>query len=365
MDITICTVFFDLNKYENRIEWRSKNNYLKWGEFVLAIPLNIIFIVEHEMYLYVWKKRKDYNLLEKTLIITKSIDQLKYYGILDSVKSMIDTNPITNIVNGKDSALYYILTWSRYFIVKELININPFCTQKFGWIDFGIRHIFQKEPMVDFLELFSDINDKIKILSIRPVLDEIYNTNNFRIACGLWTGSINYVNKMIDYFEVELEKLLEKKIAIHDEMLMANLFAKYNEIFIPYYGNYENIFDNYKITKIDNPIIFEYIKECRIKKYFELGLKIAIKIYDDCYDIMNITHKFLLLDETIICAYYIDKNIMTKFVSLFIDLIFNNNEMQKLFILTYDRIYYNFKYFYNIENHVLIQLDNIKNNNSH
>ena len=58
MDITIVTAFYDLNKYEQRVDWRSKNNYLLWGEFVLKMPINIVFYVEHDMYSFIWKKKE-------------------------------------------------------------------------------------------------------------------------------------------------------------------------------------------------------------------------------------------------------------------------------------------------------------------
>ena len=76
------------------------------------------------------KKRKGYNLLDKTLIIIKNLDQLKYHDKRNIVNEYMEKNPIKNRVIGKDTPLFFILTWNRYGMVNDVINMNPFNTKK-------------------------------------------------------------------------------------------------------------------------------------------------------------------------------------------------------------------------------------------
>ena len=100
----------------------------------------------------------------------------------------------------------------------------------FGWIDFGLRHIFNSDPIINIYNMFSnmDNDDRIKILSISPVFKKeyddgiLFNTNNFKIASGFWTGKKDKMLTFIYYFGQELDNLLEKQIAVHDEMIVTN-----------------------------------------------------------------------------------------------------------------------------------------------
>src|SRR5438309_9102317 len=96
MDLTLVTAFYDLNKYEKRPLEKTKNNYLIWAEFLFKLDINLVFFISGEDYLYIWKKRKAYNLLHKTMIIRREFDELKFYNMRDELAVYKKERPILN-----------------------------------------------------------------------------------------------------------------------------------------------------------------------------------------------------------------------------------------------------------------------------
>ena len=89
-----------------------------------------------------------------------------------------------------------------------MLNLNPFKTDFFGWIDFGIYNVCVDD--LHYLDRYKDdhsaifIQDinrrRIKILELRSVLkEEVENIYTYcslfrwKIAGGLWTGHSYYV----------------------------------------------------------------------------------------------------------------------------------------------------------------------------
>ncbi len=117
MDLTLVTAFYDLNKYEKRPPEKTKENYMRWAEFLLKLDINLVFFVSNDEYSYIWKKRRDYNLLHKTLIIRREFNELKFYNVRDELAQYKRERPILNSLPNKDSPNYIILTWNKIFFV--------------------------------------------------------------------------------------------------------------------------------------------------------------------------------------------------------------------------------------------------------
>lgn len=341
MDKTLITAFYDLNRYENRLNWRSKNNYLKWGQFILELNMNIVFYVEKDMYHYIWQKRKEYNLLNKTYIVTKDLHKLKYYDIKNKIYNFIydDNNDhkMINLVDGKHTENYMIILWNKFNMVEDIMKLNPFNTQIFGWIDFGVYHVLGDNIPNNIDDMFNINIDKIKIMLLRPTFKhEITNIssfakeNKYKVAAGLWIGNMEYMIKFIDLFYKKLNYLLSLNIAIMEEMIIPIIYVENKEIFDPYYGNYAQILINFKKITVYDDLIINYISMTRKNNDSKTAYEIALKIYNDCYDNLEIHQKYNILDELIINGFYVDKDNSLTFCVKMLDEL-NNDKFFEIF----------------------------------
>jgi hypothetical protein len=101
----------------------------------------------------------------------------------DDLQFLKINNSITNLPEirnkGKDTEYYMYLMNSKIDFVKKTIDINPFSSEHFAWIDFNIPYIFKN---VD-----KTIQD-IKIMSQRN-----YN-HSFLTMPGCWHFKVNDIN---------------------------------------------------------------------------------------------------------------------------------------------------------------------------
>src|SRR3989304_6729497 len=143
-NITLVTAYYDLTEFEERPEGKDKKNYLMWAEYLFMLNINIVFFVAKEIAPYITSKRKYYGLLEKTLVIIKEFNEMPFYNLRNDIEKYIKEHPIKNRTI-KDTKNYIPLTWSKVFFVEEVLRLNPFNTDFFGWIDFGIYNVCVSE----------------------------------------------------------------------------------------------------------------------------------------------------------------------------------------------------------------------------
>ena len=355
MDLTLVTAFYDLNKLEKRPVEKTKNNYLMWGEFIFKMDINIVFFVEAENYEYVWRKRAEKKLLHKTLIIKKEYSELRFYDMREELEIYKKEHPLMNSLLNKDSANYIVLTWNKIFFVEDVMKLNPFNTNYFGWIDFGLYNIVMRDTMPsNIYETLTPTTKKIKMLELHHVFDkETVNIYNYcayfrwKYAGGLWTGHTSTLPTLFSHFKKQLFEILSLRIFAHEETIFALTYSKNKDLFELYYGSYPQILINY--NKIRSPVdmIFENIKECRYNGEFKHAFDIAEKVYNECYDNLNVVKKFITYDELIVNGSHIDQSKAEDYAKKFIDDVEKDIDLKMEFMKDANRNISNLKSFKN------------------
>lgn len=354
MDLTLVTGFFDLNKFEKRPNEKSRENYMAWADYLFKLDMNMVFVVAGEDYNYVWKKRADYNLLHKTFICKKEFSELKFYNLRDELDVYKKEHPIMNSLPNKDSPNYIILTWNKIYFVEEIMKINPFNTNYFGWIDFGIYNVIRDNLPTNIYETLQPTTTKVKIMELRHVFDkettDMYNYCAYfrwKYAGGLWTGHTSSLTKLISLFKKQLFEILSMRIFAHEETLFALVYKNNKDLFELYYGDYYQILINY--NKITNPVnlIFENIKNCRYNRDFKHAVEIAEKLYQDCYDKLSPAKKYMIYDELIVNGFYHDHKKTEHYAIAYLKEIENDTDLKTEFMKDPERNISNLKYFNN------------------
>ncbi len=366
-NLTLVTAYFDLSALEKRGWLKSHQDYVNLSDFICSLDLNIVFFVERDIDLIVWEKRKKNNLLHKTLIIRKKYSELHFADQLENIAEYKKENPLSNEWVGKDTPLYYVLVWNKIFLVDYVMKKNPFSTTHFGWIDFGLYSVIKNDMPDNVIDIFANLPDKVRILEISTTFDseiedlKIYaSKNRYKTGGGLWTGSKEYLQKLVKVFTEYLHICLSDRLFVSEESIMGILLNTNPELFDTFYGNYWQIVANF--DKIRRPIdkIFNNLRECRKKECYGIACRIANKLYNDCYEKLSVLQKYILFDEWIISNYYIENKIDV--LSLVKKILDNDEKLLELFqknkthIITNLRFYKNSEEIINIISRVVIKI---------
>jgi len=357
MSLTLVTAFFDLNKYETRETHKSKENYIKWAEFLFSLDINIVFFVEKDLADHVFQRRKHFGNKDKTVVITKVFEELPWNGCNPDIDTYLKEHPIVNGTLNKDSRRYLSLTWNKLYMVEEIMINNPFDSQYFGWIDFGIYNVAANKMPPELLDdsFFIPKTNKIKVMELRCVspieTEDVYEfTSRFRwkIAGGLWVAHNEPLTEFINHFKAQLYDLLSKRIAVHEETIFSLVYCNHKDLFDPYYGDYWDILANYN-TLTYTSRVFENIELSKNIGLYDNVERICTKIISDCYDTLSSDQKFTVFDELTLNSYYVDVSKSRQYVLQWLDKLKNDNEQLEYVTVHLDRLKNNFSFYDNSE----------------
>ena len=310
-NFTLVTSYIDLNKYEYRSVKKSREEYLRLSEFVLKLRLNIVFYVEEDLVEYISNKRREYNLIDKTIIKTIKLEQLKYHEMIEKLNELSKY-----YYKFLDKDLYYKLTgrylligWNKFFLIEKIIEENPFNSDYFGWIDFGLMHIANIDPIIMENEIVENVispnTPLFKIMEINSQSKYVMqNLNEYLkifnvMACGYFTAGKEIMLKVIKLFKEKLEFIIENNTVMIEESIIGIIFAENIELFSIYYGGYSNILCNYqKIRNLDF-YIFGNLTNLRSNYYLDRCIDLCkqLKIHYNRLDDFN---KFFIYYEWLI-----------------------------------------------------------------
>ena len=239
---TIVSAFIsDVNKREDR----GVNKYYELGKLLLKSNIPKIIFVDSIMYNMI----KDYN-NENTKIFLTDIKTLYLY---DYVSKLTNFNLHTDN-KSKDTIKYMFMMCSKTEWVRCAINLNPFNTDYFIWLDFGLRHVFNCSDN-EFIEKVNNLKykiyDNIRIGNIWD-LNINYSFNIYKDITWYFAGGVFGGNKtnLIIFADMMKEKCIDIMVNHKTIMWEVNIwYMVYNSCrnkFNPYKCNHnDSIIDNY------------------------------------------------------------------------------------------------------------------------
>jgi hypothetical protein len=195
------------------------DSYLKRGQLLIDSP--------HKKIIFMDRKYIDnYQNNETTIFMPFSIEEMALYPYRD----LCDKQPERG---DKDNMLYMFLQNEKTEFLRKAIEMNPYYTSNFIWLDFGILDYLVKELPDKF-----PIYDKVRIASIWDL-----NNHGSCLDQVLWffAGSVVGGNKdeLIKFADFNLEKCICIIKAHHQitwEVNMWKMIYDINpELFDPYY----------------------------------------------------------------------------------------------------------------------------------
>ena len=360
-DCTLVTACFDLTKYNKHS--RDFNESLNKMKSLLEVPCYLIIFTDKNLYESIKNKRDEYKLDYLTHYIVTDIEKLEAFKYTEIVKK--NRNNYHPTKDERTCAESHIVCCSKFELVLKSINLNPFNTNKFGWIDANIGDNFSKictnyknNMLLNILNNCSEDKFHIQILNVcnkdlikEDRLHEYYSTYRWVVCGSLFTTGKEVGLKILN----DLNSIFIKH-TIHgyghgEEMFYLEILDKYYDEIERAYGDYHHILNNfihinvglnYVLYISNNYLNHGYYKECidccskALKRYESFEIEIDYEIY------------FKFLFNLFVSLYYFDNRKAKDQVIKIKSLIETNPYVNKIYNLNKDFYDSQFKYSTNI-----------------
>lgn len=323
---TIVTMLYNIREKENNcsgyIGNRTIDKYLNYSkEFILRLPYSLIIFADDDFVIEAIKEeREKLNLLEKTVIYKKPLEETYFYKDLHLLTELQTKFHIFNGIINHETPLYIILTNNKFDFMETAIDNNPFQSSHFIWIDFGINHVAENTNCIH--DWIHEIPDKIKQMCINPYLENVSDKQMFQniyhhMAGGLFSGSADNLLTYSRLFKEKTKQIYQEDWYQLEEAVMTIIQRENPELFDLYYGDYQGIISNYNYPINNLHLILNGSKKAHKYNNAELAYKIScfcIKHFE------NNIHDDLIYEfffQHIIADFYFnDKRILDAVVNL-------------------------------------------------
>lgn len=276
-DWTLVTAYFNLTKCPDASEEilkRDDTYYLSHSLSTLALPYNLVIFCDRESYPEILARRPGY-LSSRTRYVIQEFDDFRYKkgGVLlddnfakyrDQINENRRNKPYH--FDNRNTASYYLFCLSRYAMLKETIEINPFKSSHFCWINFCIERMgYQNLIRLD--EALSIKRNKFSTCYIDYIPEtlvqdtaEYFRFGRCSMCSGFFTGNAEYMYKVCDLIENKFLEYVQQGYGHADEQLYSPVYFQNPTLFEHYYGDYQQMITNYTyIYDSPEPPIYNFI----------------------------------------------------------------------------------------------------------
>jgi hypothetical protein len=313
---TLLTAYFNLTKCNDAsksIKKRDKQYYLNYASSTLNLPYNMVIYCDIDSYQDLIKIRKPDN--NKTIYKIRNFDDFVINGKpFKDIREQIKQNRLSNPYefDNRNTPSYYLFCVSRYIMMKEIIDENPFYSTHFAWINLCMERMGTKN-IEKLPEALSMNRDKFSTCYIDYIpQDFVYKTKQYfkkglcSMCSGFFTGNKHYMEQFCCRFLEKFVEYLNKGYGHSDETLYPFIYFENPDIFQHYYGDYTEMITNY-VHIYDRPEspINHFIKNSYYSGNYEKCFE-ACSILWDSFTKQKCTLSNELLEK--LCFYYMMSN---------------------------------------------------------
>ena len=251
-NFVLVSSLFNINREKmNGNDGRSWDDYLNWFEKTLQIKSPMIIFAEDDMVEFV-EKRRDYP----TKIITHSTSEIPYYYLRDKIQTIISSEEYQSKIDSPQRIecqhpMYTVVQYSKFKWLDRAIELNPFDSKYFFWIDAGASRFFDKFdtnqnfPSQESLDAFEQMGEKFLLqlnmefygdLAHAETLNEDYLWDSRAITCGSFFGgeleSVKKVNAEVG--NILINKMIKNGFVNNEQIALAYLLKTKPDLFVEY-----------------------------------------------------------------------------------------------------------------------------------
>lgn len=269
-------MFYDIHKRE-RSHKTNRTNYIDLAkQFMFTLPYPIVFFVDEtdneEIIACIQKERDKAGYKEQTYIYKIDVENTHYYKYIDRLTELQKTFRIFNGHIEHETPHYITITNDKFFFVEKTIELNPFQSTHFIWIDFGINHVARDCHRIH--DWITDIPDQIKQMCINPYVEDrlkgddpihdrrIFTNIYHHTAAGVFSGNAEHMLRYSRLFLSKTEQIYAENWYQLEEAVMTIVQRENPDLFVNYYGDYKGIISNYKTPMHNFDIVFAAVQKC-------------------------------------------------------------------------------------------------------
>lgn len=250
---TIVTMIYDIRAKENNTTNCGLNHnmdkYLNSAkQFILTLPYPLVIFTDADDNIIEQINNERINFKEKTYIYKKPFEETYFFKDKDILPELQTKFTILNGNTQHETPFYIILNNNKFDFIESAIDLNPFNSNHFIWMDFGINHVAQNTEIIH--EWINKVPDKIKQLCINPYVEGGTQKNHFKfiyhnMAGGLFSGSKENLLKYSTLFKKKTDEIYNDNWYQIDEAVMTMVNRENPDLFDLFYGDYQGIISNY------------------------------------------------------------------------------------------------------------------------
>lgn len=254
---TLVSAYFDLTKeYDasDSIKGRPLSHYLSTANSTMAVEQNLVVFCDETTKPLLEKLRPE-HLKSRTKYIVMNFSDFEIVKTREQIIQNRITKPYH--FDNRNTASYYLFCMTRYVMLNQIIEENPFNSTHFAWINICIERMGWRNPMTltnalainrdKFSTCYIDYQPK----SLVENYPEYFKWGRCGMCSGFFTGRGDYFKQFNDYILEAFHDCLEKGYGHADEQLFSIVYFKHPEIFDHYFGDYKEMITNY-VSVVDN-----------------------------------------------------------------------------------------------------------------
>ena len=252
-EVTIVTALFNIQR--QNMDGRTWDEYLEWFSGTLKLKCPMVLFVEESLIKFVEEYRRDLP----TKIISYPLEEVPYYYLKEDMDAVIASDDYRSKAKSIDRiecnhSLYSIIQYSKFKWIRDAIEMNPFDSDYYFWLDAGGSRFFdgfditRQFPGKNGLEALTDIGEKVLVqlntetyhdLVYAETLGEEYLLDNRSFVCGTFFGMHKNIQPKIEK-EIEnilVNSMLKENNLNNEQIALAYLVKNKPELFEVYYRN--------------------------------------------------------------------------------------------------------------------------------
>ena len=256
---TIVTAMFDIRQKENNSlkdiscngEFMIFDEYLEPASFLFNKEYPLIIFCEPKDAEKLWELRPK-ELHNITRIIPLDYEELPFYCHFDKFQQGHMNRPVLNLHKEKFTALYKFIVNMKTEFVRYAINMNPFNSEFFGWMDMRLHCVYDiSNSVLDGVLENMDPNRVIITQSTYTIPEEIqvgrsqfYDWTRGKVCAGFFIGKKTPMLDFCEKCKTEFLLSIGENLAPSDEMIYAYIVGGNHHLFEPHVGDYSDVLRN-------------------------------------------------------------------------------------------------------------------------
>lgn len=320
-DCTLVTACFDLTRFNSL--GRNLDATIENMVALLEVPCYLVIYLDEVTYPAVSQKRTEFGLEHLTHYVVMNVEELGSFRFREKVhENRRAYHPTKDARTCPES---HLVCSSKFELVLNTIDRDPFHTTKFGWIDSNVGKGFSKiatnytnNMLLTVLRGCNSEQFHLQILNVvdknlakEERLREYYSTYQWLVCgCLFITGKSVGVPILRDLNSV-FEDHTNKGYGHGEEMFYINILDKYYRQIHRSYGDYKQILNNFLGMSAEGQSYINYIADSYLSKGYHQECSdccsYAIKAYEEASAPIDYRLYFLFLFKRYVSLFYLDQ----------------------------------------------------------